>query len=155
MSNSKKDNQEVFSKVSISWYPGHMAKTKRKIMEDIKIIDVVIELLDARIPMSSRNPDIKEITKNKKKIIILNKSDLADDTQTKKWKEYLTKKDTIAISMNSLNNNRVNEIINTIEKIMEEEKAKALEKGRTGRTIRVLIIGIPNVRKIIFNKSNM
>ncbi len=143
------------NKTNINWYPGHMAKAKRLIEDDLKLIDVVIEVIDARIPMSSRNPDLNKMVKNKKKIIILNKSDLADDTQTKKWKEYLTNKDTIAISMNSLNNNRVNEIINTIEKIMEEEKAKALEKGRTGRTIRVLIIGIPNVRKIIFNKSNM
>ena len=142
-------------KTNINWYPGHVAKAKRLIEDDLKLIDVVIEVIDARIPISSRNPDLNKMVKNKKKIIILNKSDLADDTQTKKWKEYLTKKDTIAISMNSLNNNRVNEIINTIEKIMEEEKAKALEKGRTGRTIRVLIIGIPNVRKIIFNKSNM
>ena len=142
-------------KTNINWYPGHMAKAKRLIEDDLKLIDVVIEVIDARIPISSRNPDLNKMVKNKKKIIILNKSDLADDTQTKKWKEYLTKKDTIAISMNSLNNNRVNEIINKKEKIMEEEKAKALEKGRTGRTIRVLIIGIPNVRKIIFNKSNM
>ena len=142
-------------KTNINWYPGHMAKAKRLIEDDLKLIDVVIEVIDARIPISSRNPDLNKMVKNKKKIIILNKSDLADDTQTKKWKEYLTKKDTIAISMNSLNNNRVNEIINTIEKIMEEEKAKALEKGRTGRTIRVLIIGIHNVRKIMFNKSNM
>ena len=140
---------------NINWYPGHMAKAKRLIEDDLKLIDVVIEVIDARIPISSRNPDLNKMVKNKKKIIILNKSDLADDTQTKKWKEYLTKKDTIAISMNSLNNNRVKEIINTIEKIMSEEKAKALEKGRTGRTIRVLIIGIPNVRKIIFNKSNI
>lgn len=143
------------NKTNINWYPGHMAKAKRLIEDDLKLIDVVIEVIDARIPISSRNPDLNKMVKNKKKIIILNKSDLADDTQTKKWKEYLTNKDTIAISMNSLNNNRVNEIINTIEKIMEEEKAKALETGRTGRTIRVLIIGIPNVRKVIFNKSNM
>ncbi len=140
---------------NINWYPGHMAKAKRLIEDDLKLIDVVIEVIDARIPISSRNPDLNKMVKNKKKIIILNKSDLADDIQTKKWKEYLTNKDTIAISMNSLNNNRVNEIINTIEKIMAEEKAKALEKGRTGRTIRVLIIGIPNVRKIFFNKSNI
>ncbi len=147
--------EESLHKTSINWYPGHMAKAKRLIEDDLKFIDVVIEVIDARIPISSRNPDLNKMIKNKKKIIILNKSDLADDIQTKKWKEYFTNKDTIAISMNSLNNNRVNEIINTIEKIMAEEKAKALEKGRTGRTIRVLIIGIPNVRKIFFNKSNI
>ncbi len=150
------NNKESLHKTSINWYPGHMAKAKRLIEDDLKLIDVVIEVIDARIPISSRNPDLNKMVKNKKKIIILNKSDLADDIQTKKWKEYLTYNDTIAISMNSLlNNNRVNEIINTIEKIMAEEKAKALEKGRTGRTIRVLIIGIPNVRKIFFNKSNI
>lgn len=153
MNNSDKEN--VLNKSVINWYPGHMAKAKRLIEDDLKLIDVVIEVIDARIPISSRNPDLNKMVKNKKKIIILNKSDLADDIQTKKWKEYFTSKDTNAISMNSLNNNRVKEIINTIEKIMSEEKAKALEKGRTGRTIRVLIIGIPNVRKIIFNKSNI
>lgn len=141
-------------KTNINWYPGHMAKAKRLIEDDLKLIDVVIEVIDARIPISSRNPDLNDMVKDKKKIIILNKSDLADDTQTKKWKEYLTKNDTIAISMNALTNNKNNEIINTIEKIMQEEKNKALEKGRVGRTIRVLILGIPNVRKVISNKSN-
>lgn len=137
---------------NINWYPGHMAKAKRLIEEDLKLIDIVIEVIDARIPISSRNPDLNKMVKNKKKIIILNKSDLADDTQTKKWKEHLTKDDTIAISVNALNNTKNNEIINTIEKMMKEEKEKDKEKGRVGRTIRVLILGIPNVRKIIFNK---
>ena len=75
-------------KTNINWYPGHMAKAKRLIEDDLKLIDVVIEVIDARIPISSRNPDLNKMVKNKKKIIILNKSDLADDTQTKKWKEY-------------------------------------------------------------------
>ena len=78
MSNNKKDNQEVFSKVSINWYPGHMAKTRKQIEQDLKLIDVVIELLDSRIPIASRNPDIKNLTKNKKRIILLNKCDLSD-----------------------------------------------------------------------------
>ena len=73
-------------KTNINWYPGHMAKAKRLIEDDLKLIDVVIEVIDARIPISSRNPDLNKMVKNKKKIIILNKSDLADDTQTKKWK---------------------------------------------------------------------
>lgn len=145
-------NKET-NKTNINWYPGHMAKAKRLIEDDLKLIDVVIEVIDARIPISSRNPDLNEMVKNKKKIIILNKSDLADDTQTKQWKEYLTNKDTIAITVNALNNTKNNEIINTIEKMMKEEKEKGLEKGRVGRTIRVLILGIPNVRKIITNKS--
>lgn len=139
--------EQNLNKTNINWYPGHMAKAKRLIEDDLKLIDIVIEVIDARIPISSRNPDLNKIVKNKKKIIILNKSDLADDTQTKKWKEYLTNKDTIAINMNALNNNKNNEIINTIEKIMAEEKAKAIEKGRIGKIIRALIIGIPNVGK--------
>ena len=73
------------NKTNINWYPGHMAKTKRQILEDLKLIDVVIELLDSRIPISSRNPDIKEFTKNKKKIILLNKCDLADNKKKEKW----------------------------------------------------------------------
>lgn len=137
--------------MNINWYPGHMAKAKRLIEEDLKLIDIVIEVIDARIPVSSRNPDLNEMVKNKKRIIILNKSDLADEIQTKKWKEKLTNKDTIAISVNALNNIKNNEIINTIEKMMKIEKEKGLEKGRVGRTTRVLILGIPNVRKIFFN----
>lgn len=124
-----------------------MAKAKRIISEDLKIIDLVIEVIDARIPVSSRNPDLNEIVKNKKKIIILNKSDIADEKQTQKWKNKLTKDNVIAISNNSLNNKKNNEIINTIEKMMKEETEKGLQKGRVGRTIRVMILGIPNVGK--------
>ena len=80
----KNNNQEMFHKTSINWYPGHMLKTKKQIIEDLKLIDVVIEILDARIPISSQNPDIQNITKNKKKIVLLNKSDLADEKQTRK-----------------------------------------------------------------------
>ena len=151
MSNSKKDNQEVFSKVSISWYPGHMAKTKRKIMEDIKIIDVVIELLDARIPMSSRNPDIKEITKNKKKIIILNKIDLADENLTNKWKEFFSKEaECLLTDANS--GKGIDKKKKKIEEMMEEEKQRQLSRGRINKTIRVMILGIPNVRKVFIYK---
>ena len=151
MSNSKKDNQEVFSKVSISWYPGHMAKTKRKIMEDIKIIDVVIELLDARIPMSSRNPDIKEITKNKKKIIILNKIDLADENLTNKWKEFFSKEaECLLTDANS--GKGIDKVSRKIEEMMEEEKQRQLSRGIINKTIRVMILGIPNVRKVFIYK---
>ena len=87
---------------NINWYPGHMAKTKREIAEDMKIIDVVIEILDARIPMSSQNPDIQGIIKNKKKIILLNKCDLADEKETKKWQSYFKSKgiETVLINAN-------------------------------------------------------
>ena len=91
-------NQE---KTNINWYPGHMAKTKRQIIEDLKLIDVVIEILDARIPISSQNPDMQEIIKNKKRIIVLNKSDLADEIKTKAWIEYYKKNGIIAIKVDA------------------------------------------------------
>ena len=76
------------NKMNINWYPGHMAKTRRQIIEDLKLIDIVVEMLDARIPMSSRNPDMEEIIKNKNRMVILNKYDLADETENKKWIKY-------------------------------------------------------------------
>ena len=139
--------KKAFLRLRLTGTHGHMAKAKRIISEDLKIIDLVIEVIDARIPISSRNPDLNEIVKNKKKIIILNKSDIADEKQTQKWKDKLTKDNVIAISNNSLNNKKNNEIISTIEKMMKEETEKGLQKGRVGRTIRVMILGIPNVGK--------
>ncbi len=145
------NNEEKLPKVNINWYPGHMAKTKRKIMEDIKIIDVVIELLDARIPMSSRNPDIKEITKNKKKIIILNKIDLADENLTNKWKEFFSKEaECLLTDANS--GKGIDKVSRKIEEMMEEEKQRQLSRGRINKTIRVMILGIPNVRKVFIYK---
>ena len=93
MSKQNKDNyEEIESKMDINWFPGHMAKTKRQIMEDLKLIDVIVEILDARIPMSSQNPDVKGYSKNKKKVVVLNKADLADETETKKWVKYFASK---------------------------------------------------------------
>jgi len=145
MSNEEKS----FSKTSINWYPGHMAKTKRQIIEDMKIIDIVIELLDARIPLASRNPDIQEITKNKKKIIILNKIDLADDAVTKKWQEYFSKEaECILTDANS--GKGIEKISKKIEMLMEEEKIRQAQRGRINKTTRVMILGIPNVGKSSF-----
>ncbi len=150
MSNNKKNNQEVFSKVSINWYPGHMAKTKRQILEDSKLIDVVVEILDARIPKSSQNPDIAEIVRNKKRIIILNKSDLADEKETRKWIEYFKKKNITAIEADSNQGKGIEQVKKSIENIMEAELKAQNEKGRIRKTIRVMIIGIPNVGKSSF-----
>ena len=150
MSNNKKDNQEVLSKVSINWYPGHMAKTKRQIIDDLKIIDVVIELLDARIPIASRNPDFDIIAKNKKRIVILNKSDLASDVENKKWIEYFKEKGIVAIVVDSNSGKGVDKVPKEIEKIMNEDISKIKEKGIIRKTIRVMILGIPNVGKSSF-----
>ena len=138
---------EKFRPASFNWYPGHMAKTKREITEDLKLIDVVVELLDSRIPLSSQNPDIAGLTKDKKKIIVLNKADLADEAQNKAWKNYFNKKGQVCILTDSNLGKGINEVTKAIEEIMKEDLLKFAEKGRTGRKIKAMILGIPNVGK--------
>ncbi len=140
-------NQE---KTNINWYPGHMAKTKRQIIEDLKLIDVVIEILDARIPISSQNPDMQEIIKNKKRIIVLNKSDLADEIKTKAWIEYYKKNGIIAIKVDANQGKGIQEVAQNIEKVMQNELEQIAKKGRIGKKIRVMVLGIPNVGKSSF-----
>ena len=138
------------SKSNINWFPGHMAKTRRQITEDLKMIDVVVEILDARIPNSSQNPDIRQITQNKKKVIVLNKYDLSDKVKVEKWVEYFTKKGQKVVLADSLTGRGINETTRQIQKIMEEDMQKMADKGRIGRKIRVMIVGIPNVGKSSF-----
>ena len=145
-----KDNG--LNKSVINWYPGHMAKTRREIIEDLKIIDVVIELLDARIPISSRNPDIGELTKNKKRIIVLNKCDLAEKEENQKWVSYFENKGIPTVLVDSNTGKGIENFKKKIERVMEEEQKKQIAKGRIGRKIRAMILGIPNVRKILFYK---
>ena len=147
----EKDNKNnEASKTNINWYPGHMAKTRRQIIEDLKIIDIVIELLDARIPLSSQNPDIAEIIKEKKKIVVLNKCDLADEKENQKWLAYFENRNIPAVLVDSNSGKGIDNIVRKIEKVMEEEKEKQAEKGRVGRKIRAMILGIPNVGKSSF-----
>lgn len=127
-----------------------MAKTRRQITEDLKLVDIVIELLDARIPISSQNPDIAKITKNKKKLIVLNKCDLANDIQNKKWIEYFQEKGIPAVLTDSNSGKGIQDCIKKIEKIMDNELKLQAEKGRIGRKIRAMILGIPNVGKSSF-----
>lgn len=146
----KNNNMDNSTKININWYPGHMAKTKKQIIQDLKLIDIVIELLDARIPISSQNPNIAEITKNKNKIIVLNKCDLADDRQNKLWIEYFNKKGIPAVLTDSNSGKGIEECIRKIEKIMQLDLDAQAEKGRTGKKIRAMILGIPNVGKSSF-----
>ncbi len=146
----KNNNQEEFHKTNINWYPGHMAKTRRQITEDLRLVDIVIELLDARIPISSQNPNIAEITKNKKKIIVLNKSDLADDNQNKKWIEYFKNKGITAVAVDSNSGKGIENCIKEIENSMKQELEIHAVKGRTGKRIKAMILGIPNVGKSSF-----
>ncbi len=152
MRKNKKMNEDTKSlpSTSINWFPGHMAKTRRQITEDLKLVDVIVEILDARIPISSQNPEIQEIIKNKKKIIILNKSDLSDEKDNKKWINYFTKKGSRVVLANSNTGKGIDEVIRQIQKAMQNEIDEYKEKGRIGRKIRVMVVGIPNVGKSSF-----
>ena len=145
-----KDKEKSLPSTNINWFPGHMAKTRRQIEEDLKLVDIVIELLDSRIPISSQNPDLKRILKNKTVIKVLNKSDLADNNETKKWKEYFGKQGIQAVIVNSNSGQGIDETIRKIEDVMKEKLEMLYEKGRTGRKIRAMIVGIPNVGKSSF-----
>ena len=136
--------------MNINWYPGHMAKTKRQIQEDLKLIDVVVELLDSRIPISSRNPDINTLVQGKKKIIVLNKSDLAEEKETIKWVEYFKAQKIPAVITDANSGKGIKDVIKQAELIMKDELDKREEKGRIGRKIRIMILGIPNVGKSSF-----
>lgn len=133
---------------SINWYPGHMAKTKRQIIEDLKLIDIVVEVIDSRIPLSSQNPDLKEIIKDKKRIIILNKSDLSCEKQNQKWLTYFEQQNIPAVLVDSVSGKGIPETIKKITEIYDNEKYE--EKGRIGKAIRVMVLGIPNVGKSSF-----
>ena len=142
-----------FANTSINWYPGHMTKALRQMKEDIKLIDVVIELLDARIPYSSKNPDIDKLTENKKRMILLNKSDMADDKLTKLWKEHYEHLGYAVAVINSKNGNGIKAINDLVLKVCAEKIAKDRAKGILNRPIRAMIVGIPNVGKSTFINS--
>ena len=124
-------NEKSCASTSINWFPGHMAKTRRQITEDLKMIDVVVEILDARIPDSSQNPDIRQITQNKKKVIVLNKYDLSDKNKTEKWIEYFTRKGQKVVLADSLTGKGINETTRQIQKIMEDDILELTEVAYT------------------------
>ena len=136
--------------MNIQWYPGHMVKAKRKILEDLKLVDIVIELIDARIPMSSRNPEVDDIVGNKKRIIVLNKSDMSDSSVNKQWIEYFNREDTRVILANSLTGSGLREVLAASRQLMKEKLDRLRSKGLLVKTTRALIIGIPNVGKSTF-----
>ena len=133
--------------MDIQWYPGHMAKARRKIKEELKLVDIVVELIDARIPISSRNPDIDDIVGDKKRIIVLNKSDLADPNINMEWKKYFEKNGISSILVNSIQGTGIKEIFAVSKELMKDEIEKLKKKGLLNKTIRALVIGIPNVGK--------
>ena len=132
------DNRQ--NQANINWYPGHMSKTRRQIEEDLKIVDIVIELLDARIPISSQNPNISEMTKKKKKIIVLNKCDLADEKQNELWIQYFKNKKMPAIAVDSSSGKGIEKCIKMIEEIVSKDLQVQANKGRIGRKIRAMVV---------------
>lgn len=132
------------------WYPGHMTKAVRQMKEDIKLIDLVIELLDARIPLSSRNPDIDDLGKNKARLVLLNKSDLADETDNNKWIQYFKDKGIIALKINSKNKQGIKEINNAVQIACKEKIERDKKRGIINRPVRAMVVGIPNVGKSTF-----
>lgn len=149
MRQEKKNNgsQESFSKVPISWYPGHMAKTKREIKEKIDLIDIVFEVVDARIPYSSKNKEIEEMTKVKPRVIVMTKIDLCDSGKTNKWIKYYEDKDYIVIPIDLINNPNTKIIFDKIKPLVDEINSKRKSKGLKERKARILIMGVPNVGK--------
>ena len=131
----------------IHWFPGHMSRALRDVEERIKIIDVVIELLDARAPLSSINGQLENLIQNKKRLVILTKPDLADPVETKKWEEYLLTKYDSLLSLNLTDGNATNQIVKAVSKLGQEKWAKDRAKGMKPQALKTMIIGIPNVGK--------
>jgi len=132
------------------WYPGHMSKAKRQMQEDIKLIDVVIELVDARIPYSSKNPDIDNLAKNKSRIILLNKADMADPVVTEQWKKYYEEKGYFCLNVNSKIVPGVRPVQELIKKACKDKMERDRKRGILNRPVRAMIVGIPNVGKSTF-----
>lgn len=139
--------------MNYQWYPGHMTKAKRMMQENIGLIDLVIELVDARIPLSSRNPDIDELGKNKSRIILLNKSDLADPAGNRAWMDYFQKKGFHVLEINARTKQGLKAIQGTVQEACREKIERDRKRGIKNRPIRAIVVGIPNVGKSTFINS--
>lgn len=135
---------------TIQWFPGHMAKTRRLISEKLPLIDLVAEIIDARIPFSSRNPELDEWVKSKPRIILLNKCDMADPVQTQEWVQYFNNETTLALPIDCKTGEGFNLFLPSVKKILKPRIEQLKAKGMSGRTLRVMIVGIPNVGKSSF-----
>ena len=139
--------------MNFQWYPGHMTKAKRQMQEDIKLIDFVIELVDARIPLSSRNPDIDDLGKNKYRLILMNKSDLADKKATEQWKSFFEKKGFFVVSLDARKKNAMKTITDIVMEACKEKIERDRKRGIKNRPVRAMVVGIPNVGKSTFINS--
>lgn len=139
--------------MNLQWYPGHMTKAKRQMQEDLKLIDLIIELVDARIPLSSRNPDIDELGKNKARLILLNKSDLADERYNEQWSAYFQKKGFYVVKVNAKSGAGLKSIQGVIQEACKAKIERDRRRGIKNRPIRAMVVGIPNVGKSTFINS--
>lgn len=137
----------------VQWYPGHMTKAKRMMQENMKLIDLIIELADARIPESSRNPDIDELGKNKSRVILLNKADLAEESWNKAWADYYREKGYLAVNVNSRKNGTMKPVQEVIREACKEKIERDRRRGILNRPVRAMVVGIPNVGKSTFINS--
>ena len=139
--------------MNLQWYPGHMTKAKRQMQEDLKLIDLIIELVDARIPLSSRNPDIDELGKNKSRLLLLNKSDLADEKYNEEWTKYFQQKGFFVLKVNARSGAGLKAIQGVITEACKEKIERDRRRGIKNRPIRAMVVGIPNVGKSTFINS--
>lgn len=139
--------------MQFQWYPGHMTKAKRQMQEDMKLIDLVIELVDARVPSASRNPDIDELGKNKFRLIIMNKSDLSDEAKNQEWSRYFKEKGYFVVCLDSRSKNGMKAVQNTIMEVCSEKIERDRKRGIKNRPVRAMVVGIPNVGKSTFINS--
>lgn len=135
---------------SVQWFPGHMAKTRRKITEDLKLVDIVAEILDARIPQSSSNPVLRSIINSKARVVLLNKSDMADPVQTSRWVEHYAENGVKAIPIESKTGKGIPAFYNAVRETLQVQIEAWARKGMIGRPIRVMVVGVPNVGKSSF-----
>lgn len=135
---------------TIQWFPGHMTKTKRQIQSSLKLVDSVAEIIDARIPVSSRNPDLAKLVQNKPRVILLNKCDMANQTATKMWIDYFKKQNLVAIPVDCKSGRGLDKFAPAVNTVMSHKIARLKEKGMVNPTIRIMIVGIPNVGKSSF-----
>lgn len=139
--------------MNYQWYPGHMTKARRMMQEDIKLIDLIIELVDARIPFSSRNPDIDELGKNKARILLLNKADLADPDGNRVWMEYFRDKGVYVLEINARTGSGIKSIHGLVQEACKEKLERDRKRGIVNRPVRAMVVGIPNVGKSTFINS--
>lgn len=139
--------------MNYQWYPGHMTKAKRQMQEDIKLIDLVIELVDARIPISSRNPDIDQLGQNKYRLILMNKADLADESQTRKWSDFFREQGFFVVTLDARKKTGMKQITDAVMEACKEKIERDRRRGIKNRPVRAMVVGIPNVGKSTFINS--